>query len=186
MLPFARVAIIGMGLIGSSMARAVREAMPTVRLTVTDGDAGGARTRARRSILPMMSPTMPAPPSSMPISSSLPCRSAPWRRWRPKSPPNWRRARSSPMSARSRRACSRDADRCPARHRHRPRPSGGGHREQRPRRRLCQPVQGPLVHPDPARPRTPTRRRALAGLLDAAGRQGRADGRRSITTWCSR
>ena len=39
MLPFARVAIIGMGLIGSSLARAVREAMPTVRLTVTDANA---------------------------------------------------------------------------------------------------------------------------------------------------
>ena len=36
MLPFARVAIIGMGLIGSSLARAVREAMPTVHLTVSD------------------------------------------------------------------------------------------------------------------------------------------------------
>ncbi len=36
MLPFARVAIIGMGLIGSSLARAIRQAMPTVRLTVTD------------------------------------------------------------------------------------------------------------------------------------------------------
>nr|WP_310525194.1 prephenate/arogenate dehydrogenase family protein [Polymorphobacter sp.] len=40
MLPFSRVAIIGMGLIGSSLARAVRETMPTVRLTVSDGDAG--------------------------------------------------------------------------------------------------------------------------------------------------
>ncbi len=39
MLPFSRVAIIGMGLIGSSLARAVREAMPTVKLTVSDGDA---------------------------------------------------------------------------------------------------------------------------------------------------
>jgi cyclohexadieny/prephenate dehydrogenase len=39
MLPFSRVAIIGMGLIGSSLARAVRQAMPTVRLTVSDGDA---------------------------------------------------------------------------------------------------------------------------------------------------
>jgi cyclohexadieny/prephenate dehydrogenase len=46
MLPFARVAIIGMGLIGSSLARAVREAMPTVRLTVTDGDAA-VRERVR-------------------------------------------------------------------------------------------------------------------------------------------
>ncbi|OYZ16456.1 MAG: cyclohexadienyl dehydrogenase [Sphingomonadales bacterium 28-64-96] len=39
MLPFARVAIIGMGLIGSSLARAVREAMPTVQLTVSDASA---------------------------------------------------------------------------------------------------------------------------------------------------
>ncbi|WP_372916773.1 prephenate/arogenate dehydrogenase family protein [Sandarakinorhabdus sp.] len=38
MLPFARVAIIGMGLIGSSLARAVRDAMPTVRLIVTDAN----------------------------------------------------------------------------------------------------------------------------------------------------
>lgn len=36
MLPFARIAIIGMGLIGSSLARAIRQAMPTVRLVVTD------------------------------------------------------------------------------------------------------------------------------------------------------
>lgn len=39
MLPFARVAIIGMGLIGSSLARAVRETMPTVQLTVSDASA---------------------------------------------------------------------------------------------------------------------------------------------------
>lgn len=46
MLPFSRVTIIGMGLIGSSLARAVRAAMPTVRLTVTDGDAD-VRERVR-------------------------------------------------------------------------------------------------------------------------------------------
>ncbi len=38
MLPFARVAVIGCGLIGSSLLRAVRAHMPTVRLTATDGD----------------------------------------------------------------------------------------------------------------------------------------------------
>ncbi|OYY71914.1 prephenate/arogenate dehydrogenase family protein [Sphingomonas sp. 28-63-12] len=38
MLPFARVTIIGLGLIGSSVARAVRTQMPTVRLTGHDGD----------------------------------------------------------------------------------------------------------------------------------------------------
>jgi cyclohexadieny/prephenate dehydrogenase len=39
MLPFARVSIIGLGLIGSSIARAVREAMPTVVLSGYDADA---------------------------------------------------------------------------------------------------------------------------------------------------
>ncbi|QYE35182.1 prephenate/arogenate dehydrogenase family protein [Polymorphobacter sp. PAMC 29334] len=39
MLPFARVSIIGMGLIGSSLARAVRARLPTVRLSVTDADS---------------------------------------------------------------------------------------------------------------------------------------------------
>ena len=38
MLPFARVAVIGLGLIGSSVARAVRQAMPTARLTGHDAD----------------------------------------------------------------------------------------------------------------------------------------------------
>ncbi|RYD90099.1 MAG: prephenate/arogenate dehydrogenase family protein, partial [Sphingomonadales bacterium] len=36
MLPFARVTIIGLGLIGSSVARAVQATMPTVRLTGHD------------------------------------------------------------------------------------------------------------------------------------------------------
>ena len=47
MLPFARVTIIGLGLIGSSVARAVRAAMPTVRLTGHDADAT-VRETARR------------------------------------------------------------------------------------------------------------------------------------------
>jgi cyclohexadieny/prephenate dehydrogenase len=39
MLPFARISIIGIGLIGSSIARAVRAHMPSVRLTGHDADA---------------------------------------------------------------------------------------------------------------------------------------------------
>ena len=39
MLPFERVAVIGLGLIGSSMARKVRAAMPTVHLAGYDADA---------------------------------------------------------------------------------------------------------------------------------------------------
>ena len=38
MLPFSRVAIIGMGLIGSSLSRAVRAKLPTVHLSVHDAD----------------------------------------------------------------------------------------------------------------------------------------------------
>jgi cyclohexadieny/prephenate dehydrogenase len=44
MLPFARVSIIGLGLIGSSIARAVREAMPTVALTGHDDDPAVRQT----------------------------------------------------------------------------------------------------------------------------------------------
>lgn len=38
MLPFSRVTIIGLGLIGSSLARAIRAEMPTVRVTGHDAD----------------------------------------------------------------------------------------------------------------------------------------------------
>ncbi|MFM9977492.1 MAG: prephenate/arogenate dehydrogenase family protein [Sphingomonadaceae bacterium] len=39
MLPFARVSIVGLGLIGSSVARAIRATMPTVRITGHDASA---------------------------------------------------------------------------------------------------------------------------------------------------
>ena len=52
---------------------------------------------------------------------------------------------------------------------------------------FADPVREPLEHPDPAE----ARRRALPGggraahrVLDAAGRAGRADGRGATTTWC--
>lgn len=48
MLPFARVSIIGMGLIGSSLARAIKARMPDVRLCVHDASA---EVRARVSEL---------------------------------------------------------------------------------------------------------------------------------------
>lgn len=47
MLPFSRVAIIGLGLIGASLARAIREQLPTVRLTGHDADPA-VRETARR------------------------------------------------------------------------------------------------------------------------------------------
>jgi cyclohexadieny/prephenate dehydrogenase len=46
MLPFARVTVIGLGLIGSSIARAVRQYMPTVQLTLFDADPA-VRERVR-------------------------------------------------------------------------------------------------------------------------------------------
>jgi cyclohexadieny/prephenate dehydrogenase len=46
MLPFARVTIIGLGLIGSSVARAIRANMPGARITGFDADSG-VRERAR-------------------------------------------------------------------------------------------------------------------------------------------
>lgn len=47
MLPFSRVTVIGLGLIGSSIARAVRQSMPTVRVTGHDADPE-VRETARR------------------------------------------------------------------------------------------------------------------------------------------
>lgn len=47
MLPFSRVGIIGLGLIGSSIARAVKAQMPTVRVTGHDASAE-VRDTARR------------------------------------------------------------------------------------------------------------------------------------------
>lgn len=46
MLPFARVSIIGLGLIGSSMARAIKANMPDIRVTGFDADPD-VRERAR-------------------------------------------------------------------------------------------------------------------------------------------
>ncbi len=51
MLPFARVSIIGLGLIGSSIARAVRQYMPTVRLTGHDASAAVRGTARRIDLL---------------------------------------------------------------------------------------------------------------------------------------
>jgi len=47
MLPFARVTLIGLGLIGSSIARAIRSEMPNVRITGHDADPR-VRETARR------------------------------------------------------------------------------------------------------------------------------------------
>ncbi|PZQ62025.1 MAG: prephenate/arogenate dehydrogenase family protein [Sphingomonas taxi] len=51
MLPFARVSIIGLGLIGSSIARAVRHYMPTVRLTGHDASPEVRETARRIGLL---------------------------------------------------------------------------------------------------------------------------------------
>jgi cyclohexadieny/prephenate dehydrogenase len=47
MLPFARVTVIGLGLIGSSIARAVQQHMPTVRVTGYDADPAVRETAVR-------------------------------------------------------------------------------------------------------------------------------------------
>ncbi len=51
MTPFARIAIIGLGLIGSSLARAVRARMPGVALTGFDRDGAVCETVRRLSLL---------------------------------------------------------------------------------------------------------------------------------------
>jgi cyclohexadieny/prephenate dehydrogenase len=51
MLPFARISLLGLGLIGSSIARAVRQSMPTVRLSGYDADPA---VRARAAELDLL------------------------------------------------------------------------------------------------------------------------------------
>ncbi len=60
MLPFSRVTIIGLGLIGSSIARAVRETMPTVRQTGHDADPEVRATVDRLDIVDDMADTIGA------------------------------------------------------------------------------------------------------------------------------
>ena len=48
MLPFARITIIGLGLIGSSVARATRKAMPTAWITAYDADPAVRETVRER------------------------------------------------------------------------------------------------------------------------------------------
>ncbi len=48
---FARVTIVGLGLIGSSIARAVRSVMPTVRLTGYDADPDVRATAVRIALV---------------------------------------------------------------------------------------------------------------------------------------
>jgi cyclohexadieny/prephenate dehydrogenase len=50
MLPFARVTIIGLGLIGSSIARAVKQHMPSVRVTGHDADPAVRETAVRLAL----------------------------------------------------------------------------------------------------------------------------------------
>ncbi|WP_066798021.1 prephenate/arogenate dehydrogenase family protein [Sphingomonas soli] len=47
MLPFSRVTIVGLGLIGSSIARGVKQHMPSVRVTGHDADPGVRETAVR-------------------------------------------------------------------------------------------------------------------------------------------
>ncbi|RYY47730.1 MAG: prephenate/arogenate dehydrogenase family protein [Sphingomonadales bacterium] len=47
MLPFSRVAILGLGLIGSSIARGIQQHMPSVRVTGHDADPAARETAVR-------------------------------------------------------------------------------------------------------------------------------------------
>lgn len=55
--PFSRVSVIGLGLIGSSAARAVRATMPTVRLTGYDADPAVRAAAARLSLVDLVADT---------------------------------------------------------------------------------------------------------------------------------
>jgi cyclohexadieny/prephenate dehydrogenase len=91
MLPFARVTVIGLGLIGSSIARAVKAHMPTVRVTGYDADP---EVRAIATRIQLCDDVTDTPGASV-IDADLV-------RSRKTSPP----MRSSAMSAHARKAWS--------------------------------------------------------------------------------
>ena len=160
---FDRLALIGVGLIGCSIARAARAQARCAKIVATARSRADAaarrRTRARRSRWWRPTPRR----SPAPISSSSAFRSAPAARSPRKSGRISSPARSSPMSARSRRAVVRDMAPASARRRaFRPGASGRRHRAFRPRRRLRRTVRQPLVHPHAAEGRRPAAVERLA------------------------
>jgi cyclohexadieny/prephenate dehydrogenase len=88
--PFAKVSVIGLGLLGGSVARAVRARMPGVHVTGYDASAD-VRARAAQIDLAdtiAQTPREAVAEAGLVISA---CRSGPWGppppRWRPIFPP---------------------------------------------------------------------------------------------------
>ena len=145
MLPFARVAIIGMGLIGSSLARAVREAMPTVHLTVSDASAA---VRERVAELGIADDVADGAGAAV-VDADLVILCVPVGAMAevaaeigPELAPDT--VVSDVGSVKE--SVLKVLGAAPARRARDPRPPGGRHRKIRAGCRLFQPVQGPLVH----------------------------------------
>lgn len=82
---FGRLAIIGIGLIGSSIAHAAKELNLAGHIVLSDAD-GDVRRRARGSLSAMRSPRALSTPRATPTISCSACRSAPAARSLPRSP----------------------------------------------------------------------------------------------------
>ena len=81
---FARLAIIGIGLIGSSIAHAARQMNLAGRVVLADREPAGARPRPRARPRRQRRGDGGRGGRAMPISSSSACRSAPAARLRPR------------------------------------------------------------------------------------------------------
>ena len=159
---FPRLALIGIGLIGSSIALAARQAglaghdrhaQPQPRRRSKRAERAGPRRQ-------LSTPTPPKPRAT-PIWSSSACRSAP----RARSPTAIAPALKPGAIVSDVGSVKAVGDRAdgaaPAAGRaFRPRPSGRRHRAFRPGRRLRRALPEPLVHPDAAARHRPRRGRA--------------------------
>ena len=178
---FDRLALIGVGLIGSSIARAARRKNLAARHRHRRQLGGGARARhgaqaRRRGRRRRRRRRRPRP-----ISSSSACRSAPTKRWRARS-----RRSSKPgaivsdVGSVKGAVIAAVAPHLPKGVASRARPSGRRHRAVGPGRRLRDAVRQSLVHPDPGRGRRSEAATAKrARVLGGARRQRRDDGRRA-------
>ena len=167
---FDRLALIGVGLIGSSIARAARRKNLARVIAIADDVGGGARARdgaeARRQIV--ADPAEAA--ARTPISSFSACRSAPTRRWRatiaPRAEAGRDRLRRRLGQGRGdrrgrRRICPRASLSCPAH-------PVAGTEQSGPDAGFADAVRQPLVHPDAA-----GRRRRPGGGRRRCARSGR-------------
>ena len=173
---FKKLCLIGLGLIGSSIARAARAKNAVREIAAYDASLAGSRARARTWDRGRRQRRLTERAGKAPISSSSAFPSAPLARRRGPARPIWSAAPFSPMSARSRaRSRRRSRPIVPAGRAFRAGASARRHRIFRPGLRLFDAVREPLVPADADARYRRRHGRGTRRILEAARRQGRGD-----------